>query len=181
MVKYSWRSEDLDVMLRSSTRLHSSPKKFRVRDIAKLRNSEIVCIARYIQHEGFRESDCERQSCEDERSCQRFGRIITKQDVILAWEADVGSTTEGTSHRFNNIVVRSYQDVKYISLPKDGVNMVEIEDIGDVAEDNLSEYSITVHSAEVISVLTLESYAACLVCKAKVGPTTGKPGLLHQV
>ena len=106
---------------------------------------------------------------------------LTKQDVILAWEADVGSTTEGTSHHFNNIVVRSYQDVKYISLPKDGVNMVEIEDIGDVAEDNLSEYSITVHSAEVIGVLTLESYAACLVCKAKVGPTTGKPGSLHQV
>ena len=75
-------------------------------------------------------------------------------------------------YRFNNIVVRSYQDVKYISLPKDGANMVEIEDIGDVAEDNLSEYSITVHGAEVIGVLTLELYAACLVCKVKVGLTT---------
>ena len=73
-------------------------------------------------------------------------------------------------------VVRSYHDVKYLSLPKDGANIVEFEDMGDVAEDDLSEYSITVHGAEVIGVLTLESYAACLVCKAKVGPTTGKLG-----
>ena len=55
--------------------------------------------------------------------------------------------------------------------------MHEIEDIGEVTEDDLSEYCITVHGAEVISVLALESYAACLQCKAcKVEPTTGKLG-----
>ena len=58
-------------MLRSSTRLQSSPKKFRVGDIAKLRSSEIVLR----DMSSMKDLECECQSSEDGRSYQSFGRI----------------------------------------------------------------------------------------------------------
>jgi len=59
---------------------------------------------------------------------------------------------------------------RHLSFPKECARFENIEDIGEVAEDDVSEDCTTVHSAEVVSVISLESFAACLVCKAKVEP-----------
>ena len=45
---------------------------------------------------------------------------------------------------------------------------MEIEDVGEVVEDDLAKDSVTVDSAEVIGVMTLDSYSACLACNSKV-------------
>lgn len=107
---------------------------------------------------------------------------LQKQDVAIAdatsparitlWESDIGSLEDGLSYRLTNIVVRSYQGTKYLSLPKnkDGVLIEEIKDIGDVAEDDLPETANTVEGVTVAGVLSLQNYLSCFVCKAKVQP-----------
>ena len=59
---------------------------------------------------------------------------------------------------------------RYLSSPKEGARFENIEDIGKAAEVDLSEDCTTVHGAEVVGVISLESFAVCLVCKAKVEP-----------
>ena len=61
-----------------------------------------------------------------------------------------------------------YQHTKYLSVPKEGALIMEIEDVGQVVEDDLAEDSVTVDSAEVIGVMTLDSYSACLACNSKI-------------
>ena len=56
-------------------------------------------------------------------------------------------------------------------MSKEGVLIMEIEDVGEVVEDDLAEDSVTVDSAEVIGVMTLDSYSACLACNSKVKPS----------
>ena len=53
---------------------------------------------------------------------------------------------------------------------------MEIEDVGEVVEDDLAKDSVTVDSAEVIGVMTLDSYSACLACDSKVKPSGSEMG-----
>ncbi len=65
--------------------------------------------------------------------------------------------------------------MKYLSTSKECANIVEIGNIGEEAEDDLS-VDDTFGRAEVADVLTLASYLLCLACKSKVEPTTDKMG-----
>ena len=67
--------------------------------------------------------------------------------------------------------------LKYISVPKHGATISEIEDVGAVADDDLSEDFVTVTGAEVAGVMSLGIYCSCLNCKRKVNPTSGKLGM----
>jgi hypothetical protein len=40
--------------------------------------------------------------------------------------------TEGKSYKLSNVVVWSYQNAKYLSMPKENVSLVEIGNIGEV-------------------------------------------------
>ena len=69
---------------------------------------------------------------------------ISKQDVVIAdstsvakimlWERDIGCVVEGKSYSFGQVVVRSYQHTKYLSVPKEGALIMEIEDVEEVME-----------------------------------------------
>ena len=73
-------------------------------------------------------------------------------------------------YRFIDVIVCTYMQMRYLSFPKEGARFENIEDIGEVAEHNLSEDCTTVHGSEVVGVISLESFAVCLECKAKVEP-----------
>ncbi len=116
---------------------------------------------------------------------QKVSGELTKQDVhiadatlaakVTAWEKDAASWKEGNSYRLSNVVVCSYQKSKYLSVPKDGATIEEIDDVGKVA-DNDGPDDLTILGAEVISVAKLEDYSACIRCKSKVEETKGKLG-----
>ena len=109
-----------------------------------------------------------------------------KQDVIIAdsscaarltlWEEDIDRLEEGASYALDNLVVCSFQQSKYLSWPKEGGRMVEIQDIGDVVEDDVADDTETISNAEVVAVLMLENYSECLVCKGKVEAHGSKLG-----
>ena len=48
--------------------------------------------------------------------------------------------------------------------------------IANVVEDDTPQTYTTIAAAEVIGVMTLESYFACLSCKSKVTPITSRLG-----
>ena len=62
--------------------------------------------------------------------------------------------------------VRSFKNEKYLTKPRDDATIEPIEDIGQVAEDDLPQDSTTLHGVEVIGVQSL--YSACIACSAKV-------------
>ena len=174
-VKKSRQSDELEVLLRSASRLQSSPKKFNIGDITKLTTSEIT-LRDLSTRNTFNKVSVPAKVIRVDDPVKVSGNL-TKQDIVVAdstsaakltvWEANVGCVTEGESYRFVNLVVRSYQHSKYLSLPKDSGHIEKIEDIGDVVEDDLAEDSVTVYGAEVAGVIALGSYMSCLQCKAK--------------
>lgn len=114
---------------------------------------------------------------------------LTKQDIIIAdetgratltlWESDVETVMANLLYQFNNIIVHEYQGIniyhflrrmrQYRTFPT--LVMFPRKDLSECDDDDL-----IIHVAEVISVLTWQTFRACVMCKAKVQTTTENPG-----
>ena len=107
-----------------------------------------------------------------------------KQDVVAAdstgvgkvtvWEESIGTLTEQCSYSLKNFIVREFASKKFLSMGKEGSQIVSIEDIGDVVEDNelLDEPDEEIRDAQIVGVAELNTYKACLRCKARVEPSS---------
>lgn len=105
-----------------------------------------------------------------------------KQDVIIAdhsatskvvlWEDHIGSLLETNSYTLKNFVVREYSNIKYLSLPREGSQIIPIDDIGEVEEvDDIEEQQRReIFDAQIIAVPYLDTYKSCIRCKARVEP-----------
>ena len=80
-------------------------------------------------------------------------------------------------------VVHEYQGHKHLSLPKENASIENISYIGEVCDDDLhvEEDTLTVHGTEVMGVLNLQTFPVCIVCKAKRGNNSSKPGYVSQM
>ena len=185
-VKKARQSEELEVILKSASRVESSPKKFEGVDISAVGKSEITLDELYNKNTFDRISVDAKAVRVGEPVMVSGG--IKKQDVTIAdsksaakvtlWQNDIGRMLEGKSYRLSNVVVRCYQSTKYLSMPKEGGLIIECDDLGDVVESDVAEDFDTIEGAEVVGVLRLDSYPACIAqaCKSKVAPTSGKLG-----
>ena len=55
---------------------------------------------------------------------------MAKQDISMSgksgnvkfilWEKDIGKIKKGMSYKLTNVIVREFNNIKYLSMPKDG-------------------------------------------------------------
>ena len=187
-VKAARQSQELEILMKSNTRIESSPKKFDAVNIENITDNEMteMTLDHLTTKNDFDRIFVVAKVTRISETATVSGGI-TKQDVKIAdstgtvkltlWEADIGKVTEDTTYRFSSMMVRSYQGCKYLSMPKQGGSITQCDDdIGEVADDDHDQVDITIHAAEVAAVISLESYAACIACKSKVKELTDKLG-----
>lgn len=172
-VKPARQSEELQIVMRSSTRVQASPKKFDIdcKDVSRNIADQISLSGLDDKNTFDRVSLAAKVLNVEEPS--KVSGDLTKQDITIAdrtaaarmtlWEADIGHRK---SYKLT-IVVHTYQGSKYLTMPKEGANLDEIADIGEVAADDIPENVVTAHDVEVIGVQTLDSYPSCVACIAK--------------
>ncbi len=165
-------------MLRSASRVEPSPRKFSLDNVPALIFADITL-------DGLAARNAYDRVCVNGKVIRvndlvKVSAALTKQDITIAdatsatkltlWEGDSGTVCEDKSYKFSEVVVRTYQQMKYLSTSKEGATIAEIGNIGEEAEDDLP-VDDTFGRAEVADVLTLASYLLCLACKSKVEPT----------
>ena len=180
-LKRDRQSEELEVLLKSSW--HHRPQKFEISDIAAIATSELKLEA--LGSRNTYDKDCLSAKVLRVQDPEKVSGGITKQDITIAdvtsagrltlWEDDIGRMQKGKSYRLTNVVC-CFQMEKYLSLPKEGAVLAEISDIGEVAEDDLADEYTTIADAEVVGVVSINSYLACIACKCKVETTNEKLG-----
>lgn len=69
----------------------------------------------------------------------------------VVWEKDVGVETVGCSYKLENVTVRSFGGVKYVSL-SENATIHEIDDIGEVLEDNVPAMKGRIVNGEIVHV-----------------------------
>ena len=173
------QSDELEIIMKTHSHVEVSPKKFCIKDLSAIGSNNIMLDSL--------EDKCNFDKVTFSAKAIRVDDPIhiaagkTKQDVIVAdasstarvtlWESDIGKLTQDESYKFTNLVVRTYNREKYLSLPREGASIQKIEDIGDVDENETEDTATTVYGAQVLSA-SLDKYCVCLSCKKKVMPTT---------
>lgn len=180
-IKKSRTSEDLEIVLQHNSRVEKSPRKI-VADIEKLNTNPTIRLSELKLRKPYDRVSVMAKVVKVKQPVHVSGGL-TKQDITIAdetgrailtlWEKDVETLTTNTSYHFNKVTVREYQGSKYLSFPKNDASISSIADIGDISDEDFSDCDDDlVHGAEIIGVLSLQTFWSCLMCKAKVVQTT---------
>ena len=177
-VKRAKYSDDMEIVLRSTSKVQSSPKKFSKEKIAVLMNEKITLDSLGTKNEYDKVTVSAKVIRIDEPT--QVSGNLTKQDLIIAdataaakitlWEDRVDTIDEGDSYEFKNVNVRSFKQEKYLSVSKKATTITLIPDLENVAEDDVPDNSITINDTRVVAA-TLNSYSTCIACKSKVKVT----------
>ena len=106
---------------------------------------------------------------------------LTGTTKVTLWEQYVDSLNVDESYRLENFVVREYASQKYLSMPRSGSEIIPIDNIGEVEQPVSSATSTEISNPEIIGVPQLDTYKACLKCKARVEPVTLPLGRCSKV
>ena len=185
-VKPARRGSKMEIMLKGSTTLTNSPKKFDIPP-AELQDKGPLKIT----------LDClssvnvyERVTVDIKVICVSDPVTVAeknKQDVTVAdqsssvtvtlWEDSVNSLKQHKSYRLNNFVVREYASVKYLSIARSDCTIEDISDIGEVKDTQDPKEDLTeINHVRIVGVPQLDKYKACLRCKGRVEPCSPPPG-----
>ena len=84
---------------------------------------------------------------------------------IVTWEDNTGLLCVDKCYKLCGLLVRTYKGKKYLSVPKDGFRVSDIDDIG-VVEGTIPERKLT--AVSVAGVKYFETFQGCYSCSGKV-------------
>jgi len=88
---------------------------------------------------------------------------------LVLWEDDTGKITEGECYKLSGLMVRTFQNKRYLSMPRDNANIDALSDIGEVDEEKSDDgLSHKLIAARVVAVPMLHIYRTCITCNGKV-------------
>ena len=182
-VKQSRQGHTMEVMLKNSTHIVQSSKEIPMPDDPEPEEPSVVTLLQLKKIQPF-----QKITTNVKVLLKKTPIIVpggkTKQDVIVGdhtsttkvtlWEQYVDTMNEDECYSLRNFVVREFNYRKYLSMPREGATTVPIEDIGEVEQaDSDSEFELVnsqISDVQIIGVPQLDTYKACLQCKARVEP-----------
>lgn len=100
-----------------------------------------------------------------------------KQDVVVAdstgvgkvtlWEENIGKLTVQSSYLLKNFAVREYASNKYLSMGKEGSDIIPIEDIGGVEIKDAQIYSWSCSLRQVQGLSEMQSAGRAIVSTSR--------------
>ena len=186
-VKPARRGEGYDVLLTSHTKIMESPKKVdapAVR-VANTDNPLEITLDQLPTIDNFEKVTISVKPIDisDPDSVNE----TPHQDIIVAdhiattrvclWGDNVNSLKLNHSYRLAHFTVREYRSKKYLNMARDLSTITSIEDNGTVVQTPCdADQETTITDVQIVGVPLLDSYKACLLCKARVEPITPPNG-----
>ena len=176
-IKKAKRGSNMELVLKRTTAICSSPKKFKV----ELKGEDETILLEELKKKEEYERVSVKVKVLEVMDCATVPPGKKVQDVIVAdltctarctlWEMDIGQLEQGKSYNLKMFMVREYKSKNYLSKGQDS-QIVEVEDIGNTVTytPDVQENSTTIRSAEIVAVPELDKYKGCLRCKARVEP-----------
>ena len=189
-IQRSKRTLDLEVIANDNTEVTASPKKYKIdksvlgskpsvklysiSEACKLAPGAIISVMAKVTVV----KPPEKLLKKDRKT------HVTKQDCLISdssgtcrivlWADRVGALKDHESYHLQNVVLRQYNNKKYISVLEHDSELVPIPDIGKVDETHVEEEKVI--EGEIQSVLGLEQYPSCKECHSKVVQIDGVCG-----
>ena len=171
-------------MLKRSTSIKESPKKLDVTSLMMDVKTATIKLSTLETLDSFQKVTVNIKVVDIKEIIEVDGK--EKQDVTVAdessvarvsvWEGNVNIMKHSQSYCLKDFMVREYQNTKYLTMAKDGSEIIPIEDIGGVAEKTEDNELYVIKNVTVGGVPYFDTYKSCLQCKARVEPETEARG-----
>ena len=183
------RTDELEILVNTKSSVMKSPKKFKISedDIGVLQLSQCPVLGTLEEVKDIAENQhitingkIISLSASEQVVAKSTGRKFSKQDFTIAdctaairgvaWEDHFNALKEDSSYKIVSATVRSFNGAKYVSLGEKST-VEELSDIGDVVGEELVYHGagdVTVLKADIVAVMSIESYISCRVCDGKV-------------
>ena len=184
-VQRSTYSGELEIKLTSKSAILKSPKKFdSISDLHS--NSTFIQVSEAYNRANSDRINLKVKVTEVKPPCSvSTGKV--KQDLVIAdcikvtvWEDMVGKIELLHCYELQQIFIRTYNGIKFLSYPKEGGSFTEISDIGDVVKQgdgsSHTKSSNDIHNAVICGVSRLFKYRSCVKCRSKVEQTSTRLG-----
>ena len=188
LLQLLWRAARLSVPVIQviMRKVAKSPRKFNVKEFSAEEKATPSILLKDLQDQpAYSEVSVKAKVMNVDRAMKVSGGL-TKQDVTIAdstaparltlWESDIDSLEEFDSYSFESLTVRVFKGQKYLTTQKEGSTIKKIDDMEDIAEEELPTDGVTIQGAEIIGVQSLQKYVACVSCNAKVEVIDDKMG-----
>ena len=177
-IKKAKRGNSMEILLKSSTTIHKSPKKF---------DTTVFNFQEDLTLDFLESKDVYDKVSVRVKVLQLLDTVTTPigkkiQEIIISdgtatskvtlWENYVGRLEIGKSYYLRHFNVQEYHSKKFLSTPKEGAIIEEIDDLPCSVEAE----SVTVDDDKnianpcIVGVSKLDRYKLCLRCKARVEP-----------
>jgi len=182
------RSDELEILVNLKSSLIKFPKKFKVTEeegeVLKASQCPVLGtleeVKDLVEHQQVTITGKVLSTSKPEQVMSKnSGKHLNKQDFAIAdstaavrgvaWENHLDVLKENSTYKITCATVRSFNGVKYISVGERSTIEVK-DDIGDVVEESIDGGSgdVKVIKAEIIAVISCESYSSCKNCDGKV-------------
>ena len=170
-VKEGKYSTELEVVVRRSTELHKSTKKFDVAASMFVVNDNLVMLEEIPRLSNYRRVSVRVKVMAEEEAIEGLVKQeyaiadVTASCKIVTWKDNIGVLQPGNSYKLSGLMVRMYNGKKYLSVPKDGFQISSIEDIGvveDVEVEVAKERKLT--NVGIVGIKVFEIYSGCYAC-----------------
>ena len=186
-LKPARQDEGYEEMLKSSTLIKQSPKKLNVAslmaDIATA--SKTVTLSSLESLGVLQKVTVNINVVELKDETEVGGRVKLDISVtdgngtarVSVWEGNVNMMGKDRSYCLKNFMVREYQSRKYLTMAKEGSEIMLFEDIGTVAEQGDRDDELwVINHVTVGGVPYFDMYKLCLQYKARVEQHTKSLG-----
>ena len=163
-------------VVRNTSEVRSSRKIVQVSEdmFVKARESVIVSISGFAKNEVVSVQVkvlCEKSPVEVKKGLVKQEYCIADSSAccrIVTWGDNIGLLSVDGSYKLSGLIVRTYQDEKYLSVPREGFHVAGVEDIGVVVE--VPEESPTERELLYCRSESLEKFESCYSCLGRVKP-----------
>ena len=191
-IQKSKYGEQMEVLLKSSTAIATSPKKIQIDTIASTSSHGDAITLSQLQTE----SVILYQSVQVSIKVLQIKAVVevkpglSKQDITVAdgtssarltlWHNNINKLTEGKSYELREMVVNHFNGVKYLSPPRStpfSFTLIEdIDDVMNVPEDDPNWNTITNAVVATVSHFTKGKLCITATCRGKVEPRNNVTG-----
>ena len=182
------RNDELEILVNSKCAMIKSPKKFKVteEEIAVLKTSQCPVLGTLEEVKDLVEyqevtitGKVLSRSKAEQVVVKSSGKHVNKQDFTIAdstaavrgvaWEDHLDVLKENSSYKITCATVKSFNGAKYI-LVGERSTIEAKDDIGYVVEESVDGGSgdVKVVKAEIIAVISCETYSSCKNCDGKI-------------
>ena len=183
IIQPSSYDSSLEIKTSKSTFLQQSPKKFKFDTNEEKSNATITidALSTIAVNQKVTVSGKIIKNYASTDVTSKFGKTLTKQDCLIRdcngtcrvvlWQQDIGKLNKGQSYQLQEVVVRQFDNVKYLSVSDCSI-IEPIADIQEVSDDDefelQAEITPMVAKGEISAVMQISDYITCVNCNGNV-------------